>query len=113
MEIEVREVVVSQEALLSLEEIFVYGIETFSYGSASVFVDEIQASIQGLSKNYLHHPECRQLVTKSKKYRNIRVGSYLIIYKVTLLRIEVLNIIHSSRSISKIKSVRKIKIKST
>ncbi|MCE7073461.1 type II toxin-antitoxin system RelE/ParE family toxin [Dyadobacter sp. CY327] len=113
MEVEVREVVVSQEALLSLEAIFAYGIETFSYGSASVFVDEIYARIESLSAKYLHHPECRQLVTKSKKYRNIRCGSYLIIYKVTPLRIEVLNIIHASRSISKIKSVRKIKIQST
>jgi toxin ParE1/3/4 len=113
VEVEIREVVISREALLSLEDIYTYGIETFSYGSASLFIDELYTRIQDLSKHYLHHPECRQLVTKSKKYRNIRYSSYLVIYKVTLLRIEVLNIIHSSRSITKIRSVRKITIQPT
>ncbi|WP_409015074.1 type II toxin-antitoxin system RelE/ParE family toxin [Dyadobacter sp. CY345] len=100
----------SKQSLLSLEEIFVYGIETFSFASASVFLDEFNFQIQDLSRNYLHHPECRYLTTKSKKYRNIRRGSYLVIYKITLIRVEVLNIIHSSRSISAIKATRKIKL---
>ncbi|QRR03034.1 type II toxin-antitoxin system RelE/ParE family toxin [Dyadobacter sandarakinus] len=47
--------------------------------------------------------------SQTKKYRNARYGGYLIIYKVSD-RIEVLNIIHASRSISKIRSVRKISI---
>lgn len=110
MEDEILEVVMSEQSLLSLEEIYVYGIETFSYRSATIFIDELYLQIQALSKNYLHHPECRYLITKSKKYRNIRIGSYLVIYKITPIRIEVLNIIHSSRSIKALKSVRKIKI---
>lgn len=110
MEDEVLEVVMSEQSLLSLEEIYVYGIETFSYSSATIFIDELYLEIQNLSKKYLHHPECRYLITKSKKYRNIRIGSYLVIYKITRTRIEVLNIIHSSRSIKALKSARKIKI---
>ncbi|MBE9465678.1 type II toxin-antitoxin system RelE/ParE family toxin [Dyadobacter subterraneus] len=110
MEDEILEVVISEQSLLSLEEIFMYGIETFSHASASIFIDELNLQIQSLSKDYLHHPECRYLATKSKKYRNIRCGSYLVIYKITMVRVEVLNIIHASRSISRIKATRKIKI---
>ncbi|WP_159469041.1 type II toxin-antitoxin system RelE/ParE family toxin [Dyadobacter sp. 3J3] len=110
MEDEILEVVISEQSLLSLEEIFIYGIETFSFASASTFLDELNLQIQSLCKEYLQHPECRYLATKSKKYRNIRFGSYLVIYKITLIRIEVLNIIHASRSISKIKATRKIKL---
>jgi hypothetical protein len=40
----------SAEALLSLEDIFVYGIETFSYASASVFIDELSSHIQDSQK---------------------------------------------------------------
>jgi toxin ParE1/3/4 len=97
----------SEQSLLSLEEIFIYGIETFSFASSSIFLDELNLQIQSLSKDYLHHPECRYL---TKKYRNIRYGSYLVIYKITISRIEVLNIIHASRSISRIKAARKIKL---
>ncbi|MBD3750000.1 MAG: type II toxin-antitoxin system RelE/ParE family toxin [Sphingobacteriales bacterium] len=83
-----------------------YGIETFSLASASVFVDEITEKIDSLESDYLVYPECRFLETKSKLYRNI----ILIIYRITKVRIEVLNIIHSSRSISFIKSSRGIKL---
>lgn len=110
MEIEIRKVVVSDLAVISLENIYHYGIETFSLASASVFVDEVTDKIESLERDYLLYPECRFLETKGKLYRNIIFGNYLIIYRITKSRIEVLNIIHSSRSISFIKSSRGIKL---
>ncbi len=110
MEVKVKEIVISDIALISLESIFIYGIETFSLASASVFIDEINLKIESLAKNYLIHPECRFLSTKNQIYRNIIFGNYLIIYKITPTRIEILNIIHGSRSINFIKQQNKIKI---
>lgn len=64
----------------------------------------------GLHKScYLLHPEYRHLETKTKKYRNIIFGSYLIIYRVTPNRIEVLRAFHCSRSPKSIKESRSIK----
>jgi plasmid stabilization system protein ParE len=97
-------------ALASLERVYEYGIETFAIAAATIFIDELISRIEQLSTSYLHHPECRYLATKSQMYRNLIHGSYLVIYRITPTRVEVLNIIHSSRSISHIKESRKIKI---
>lgn len=110
MEVETKEVVISDIALISLENIFIYGMETFSLASASVFIDELNLKIKSLSKNYLIHPESRFLTSKNQLYRNVIFGNYLIIYRITSKRIEVLNIIHGSRSVNFIKQLRKIKI---
>ncbi len=110
MEIEIRQVVISNIALTSLENIFQYGTETFSIASASVFIDEMNSKIQSLSNNYQVYPECRFLKSKNKIYRNIILGNYLIIYRLNLDRVEVLNVIHGSRSVNFIKSSRGIKI---
>ena len=97
-------------ALKSLEDIYEYGIETFAYTAATVFIEELIDIIEELSQNYPLHPECRYLITKSKIYRNAIHGSYIIIYRITVTRVEVLNILHNSRSVSNIKASRKIKI---
>jgi len=110
MESQVLEVVISDMALISLEQVYEYGIETFAFTAATVFIEELILLIEELSGNYLLHPECRYIVTKSKMYRNIIHGGYIIIYRITATRIEVLNILHHSRSISNIKASRKIKI---
>ncbi len=110
MEGQTHEVVISTLALKSLEQIYEYGIETFAITAATVFIDELIARIEHLDKTCLYHPECRYLATKSQMYRNLIYGSYLVIYRVTATRIEVLNVIHGSRSIATIKSSRKIKI---
>ena len=110
METKIKEVVVSDITILSLEEIFSYGTETFSLASASVFIDEIEQKIQPLSSDYLIHPECRFSNSEGKIYQNLIFGNYLIIYRITQSRIEVLNVIHGSRSVSFIKSLREIKI---
>lgn len=110
MEKEVREVVISEVAVKSLEHIYVYGIENFAYSAATVFLEELQSRIQLLSTDFLHYPICRFLPTKTGKYRNFLHGMYLVIYRVTPARIEVLNIIHSSRRPSRMRQARKIKI---
>lgn len=110
MESEIFEVAISETALISLEQIYEYGIETFAFAAATVFIEELILCIEQLSVNYLLNPECRYLATKSKIYRNLIHGSYIVIYRINFRRIEVLNILHSSRSVSSIKSSRKIKI---
>jgi toxin ParE1/3/4 len=104
MEGQILEVVISDMALKSLEQIYEYGIETFAYTAATVI------RIEDLSEKYLLYPECRYIPTKSKMYRTLIYGSYIAIYRITNHRIEVLNVLHSSRSISAIKSARKIKM---
>ncbi|MET7253864.1 type II toxin-antitoxin system RelE/ParE family toxin [Dyadobacter fermentans] len=110
MEVEIRPVVISDLAIESLENIYIYGLETFSYSSATVFVEELYVRLNQLSSEYLHHPVCRFIPTKTGMYRNLQHGRYLVIYRIKPERIEVLNIIHSSRSPSKIKAARKIKV---
>lgn len=110
MEVEIRPVVVSGLAIESLENIYLYGLETFSYSSATVFIEELYVRINQLSSEYLHHPICRFIPTKTGVYRNLQHGRYLVIYRIKPEGIEVLNIVHSSRSPSKIKAARKIKI---
>jgi toxin ParE1/3/4 len=63
-----------------------------------------------LNDFYLMYPECRHIPTKGRIYRNIILESHLIIYRVKSERIEVLGVIHSQSSISRIRTVRKIKI---
>ncbi len=110
MEAKIREVVVSDNALQSLEQIYDYGVETFAFNAATLYIEELYNRIYQLSTEYLMHPECRFLRTKGKIYRNLIHGNYLVIYRITTERIEVLNVIHGSRSVSTIKSSRKIRI---
>jgi len=73
------------------------------------FIADIYSRIWSLDSMFLLHPECRHLSTNKKIYRNIILGSYLIIYKITSDSVEVLRILHSHSSISKIKSTRQVK----
>ncbi|TAE40104.1 MAG: type II toxin-antitoxin system RelE/ParE family toxin [Sphingobacteriales bacterium] len=63
-----------------------------------------------LSSAYLLHPECHFLITKTNIYRNLIHGNYMVIYRITAKKIEVLNVLHSSRSPTKIKASKKIKV---
>lgn len=110
MENEIRQVVISDIAIESLENIFLYGIETFSFNSATVFIEEIYNRIYQLTTDFFLHPICRFIPTKTGMYRNLIHSKYLVLYRVTAERVEVLNIIHSSRKPSRIKTMRKIKI---
>ena len=84
MEKESSEVVTSKPFdFIDLPSIHLYGWATFGLKLADYFIAEIYASLEDLSTNYYLHPECRHLETKTKKYRNIIFGSYLIIYRIT------------------------------
>lgn len=94
-----------------LQAIHEYGSETFGMVTADFFIQEIYEQIDHTKTKPLLFPECRHLPTKSKKYRNIVLGSYLIIYRITTERIEILRALHGSQSPKIFKQARSIKIK--
>lgn len=110
MEIGKKEVIRSKYYLLDVQDIFEYGEITFCENAALNFYEDLKLIVKNLKTNYLLHPECRHLETRSKLYRNIILGAYLIIYRIKPNRIEVLRAFHGSRSPKSIKSTKKIKI---
>ncbi len=110
VDIERKEVKVSTLFNADLINVFEYGEETFGYSAAKVFIGEIYNYVWNLDSMYLTHPECRYILTKSKMYRNIILGSYLVIYRITPQCIEVLRVINSKIAVKNIRSVRKVKI---
>lgn len=110
MEIEKKEVIRSSYYLSDIQAIFEYGEITFWENAALYFYEDIKSIVRNLENYYLLHPECRHLETKTKIYRNIILGAYLIIYRIRPNTIEVLRAFHGSRSPKNIKNVRKIKI---
>ena len=94
----------------SRSEVFYYGLQTFGYIQAERYDQKIAKAIESLPEHYISYSECRHLATKSRKYRNIMLDAHLIIYRVTSERIEVLDIVHSKSSITKIRNVRKIRL---
>jgi toxin ParE1/3/4 len=101
---------VSGEFILDLNNVYLYGIDTFGIHQAELYENEIWKLIEGLSHNWPFFSECRHLPTKSKMYRWIILESHLIIYRITAIEIQVLRIVHSHRSITKIKASRSIKL---
>jgi toxin ParE1/3/4 len=110
MEVEQKTVVRSSIYFWDIKAIFEYGEESFGDKAALYFYEELKLIVRRLETQYLLHPECRHLETKTKKYRNIILGAYLIIYRIRPNRIEVLRAFHGSRSPKTIKNVSKIKI---
>ena len=105
-----KEVVKSELYYFDIQAIYEYGEATFGIKLADSFFDTILFDVENLETQYLLHPECRHLETKTKIYRNIILGSYLIIYRIRAKRIEVLRAFHGSRSPKIIKQVRKVKV---
>jgi plasmid stabilization system protein ParE len=106
-----REVVVSEKYRDDLKNIFQYGVETFGYKGSVLFYENIERIVNNLGSEYFMYPECRFLTSKSRMYRNIILESYLIIYRITKSRIEVLRVFHSSICTkTRIRLVRKINI---
>lgn len=103
-----REVAVSEQFTEDLKSVYEYGEELFGAATAKSFVSDIYSKIWSLDQTWGHHPECRHLRTKDQRYRNIILGTYLIIYRVKIDRILVLRILHGHSSISKIKQSGKI-----
>ena len=52
---------------IDLPNIHNYGRGSFGIKLADTFIEEIYLNLNQLSKNYLLHPECRHLETKTKK----------------------------------------------
>lgn len=95
----------------NLQGVYNYGAEAFGDFLADLFFERLKNIIDELEYQYELHPECKYLPTKGKIYRNIIFGKYLVIYRITPTKIEVLAMLHSSRSVTKIKAVRGIKTK--
>ena len=110
MEITKKKVVKSVYYYKDIQDIFEYGEATFGEKAALSFFEELLMVTHNLETLYLLHSECRHLETKTKKYRNIIFGSYLIIYRITPNRIGVLRAFHGSRSPKSIKGSRSIKV---
>ena len=110
MEIKQKEVVRSTFYLADIQDIFEYGEATFGEKAALFFYEDIRSIVRSLETQYLLHPECRHLETKTKMYRNIILGSYLIIYRIKAHKIEVLRAFHGSRSPKYIKAIKKITV---
>ena len=91
---------------IDLDNIYQYGIDTFGIRQAELYENEIWKLVEGLSSNWPLFSECRHIPTKSKMYRWIILESHIIIYRITEKEILVLRIVHSHRSISKIKASR-------
>lgn len=109
MEVEEKKVIRSLLYLKDLQAIFEYGEANFGEKAALQFYDDLKLRVRNLDTEYLLHPECRHLETKTKIYRNLILGSYLIKYRIRVNKIEVLRAFHGSRSPKIIKQVRKIK----
>jgi len=101
---------VSKLVLIDLNSIFQYGVETFGLQQAELYENEIWKLVEGLSSNWLLFSECRNLPTKSKMYRWIVLESHLIIYRITIKEVQVLRILHSNRSITKIRTSRGVRL---
>ena len=105
-----KPVEVSDEFKIHRTQVYDYSLDTFGYFQAERYLNKIEKALFTLHTYYTAYPECRHLATKNRKYRNIILDAHLIIYRITDKRIEVLDIVHSASSISKIRRVRKIRL---
>jgi plasmid stabilization system protein ParE len=71
--------------------------------------DEILNTFDRIEKNPSAFRECEEIPTANKIYRKAICLSWLIIYKIKPSEIVILGIIHSHRSQSRIKRLRKVK----
>jgi len=101
---------VSREFNFDLDNVYTYEIDTIGIQQAELYEAEIWKLVDGLPLNWSFFPECRHLPTKSKMYRWIILESHVIIYRITETEIQVLRIVNSHRSVTKIKDSRSIKL---
>ena len=101
---------VSEVFNLDLDDIYQYGIDTFGIRQVELYENEIWKLVENLSSNWPFFSECRHLSTKTKMYRWIILESHLIIYRITDKEIQLLRIVHSRKSITKIKASRSVKL---
>lgn len=104
-----KEVKVSEQFNHDIVAVYLYGEEVFGQIAAKSFISDIYSKVSSLETSWMMHPECRHLATPDKRYRNIIIGNYLIIYRIKSDAVLVLRILHAHSSITKIKSSRKVK----
>jgi len=109
MEREPKPVVYSTKFKQDIIDVYKYGLETFGKIQAEKYQSDIYRLVGCLDFFYDMYPECRHLPTKSKMYRWIILDSHLIIYRINEAEIQILRILHSHRSIAKIKHSRSIR----
>lgn len=109
MEKEPKGVTYSTQFKQDIIDVYKYGIDTFGKAQAEKYQNIIYKLVDDLNVSYDIYPECRHLQAKSRIYRWIILDSHLIIYRITEKKIQVLRIVHSHRSITKIKASRGIK----
>ena len=73
-----------------LQNIFIYRLETFGIRAAESFLSELIFRVQNGSFNYELYVECMHLKTKLRQYCSLLIGSYLLVYRITPSKIEVL-----------------------
>jgi len=109
MEREPKPVVYSSKFKQDIIDVYKYGLETFGKIQAEKYQSDIYRLVGCLDFFYDMYSECRHLPTKSKMYRWIILDSHLIIYRINEAEIQILRILHSHRSITKIKHSRSIR----
>ena len=109
MEKEPKPVIYSTKFKQDVIDVYKYGTETFGKLQAEKYLSDIYRLVSCLDVFYDLYPECRHLPTKSKMYRWVILESHLIIYRINEFEIQILRILHSHRSITKIKNSRSIK----
>ena len=100
----------SEEINNDLDDVYKYGVETFGLTQAKIYEDKIWQLVNTLSVNYFLFPECRHLPTKSKMYGWIILDAHLIIYRIIENQVQVLRLLHSKRSITKIRASRGLQL---
>jgi plasmid stabilization system protein ParE len=110
MVVQPKEVAASPHYEAHLGEFLEYSLDVFGYVQTCKYFNRISQCVERLHTLYDIYPECRHLATKSRMYRDIILDAHLIIYRITPVRIEVLDIVHGASSIGKIRRVRKIQL---
>ena len=105
-----KPVTFSKQYILDTDNIYSYGLEAFGEVQAKKYENLIDKIASELAQSYWMYPECRHLLSKKHIYQNIILEAHLIIYRICSEKIEVLRVLHSKSSISRIRTVRKIKI---
>jgi toxin ParE1/3/4 len=109
MEKSPKKVIQTETFKLNRRDIYEYGAEAFGEFLADWFFERLKNILLELKYQYDLYPECKHLPTKGKIYRNIIYGKYLVIYRISPDKVEVLTMLHTSRSVTKIKAARSIK----
>lgn len=77
--------------------------EEYSDRYAEKFRNSFYETVASILPYPLKFPECFHLKTKSKKYRNIIWGNYLIVFRVYRNRIRVLCLFHTKNGLQKLR----------